>query len=351
MKKPNRLKIGDTLAIVTPSWGGPACFAEVFNLGIKNLESLGFKIIIMPSACLDAQTIYHNPKLRADDIHQALQDPNIAGVISAIGGTDSARVLPYLDPEIFLENPKFFMGFSDATTITTFINQLGIVSFNGPSIMAGFSQLKTHSVEYQTYLSDFIFSNPCALKLPAFDYYSDGYPEWSEPKNLGLLKPLKVDSGPHFIQGNGVGSGQLFGGCIEVLEMIKGTQFWPNSDFWHNKILFLETSEDKPSIDYIKFWLRNYGVMGVFDKLSGLIFGRARDYSDEEKQQLDNVILQVIAIEFGQGDLPIVTNMSFGHTDPQIILSLGINYQIDTQNQSITQLESSFNETYFNREL
>lgn len=78
--------------------------------GLKNLESLGFKVIIMPSACLDAQTIYHNPKLRADDIHQALQDPNIAGVISAIGGTDSARVLPYLDPEIFLENPKFFYG-------------------------------------------------------------------------------------------------------------------------------------------------------------------------------------------------------------------------------------------------
>ena len=31
--------------------------------------------------------------------------------------------------------------------------------------------------------------------------------------------------------------------------------------------------------------LRNYGMQGVYDKIKGLIFARARDYSDDEKNK------------------------------------------------------------------
>lgn len=103
---------------------------------------------------------------------------------------------------------------------------------------------------------------------------------------------------------------------------MKGTDFWPQKKFWHNKIFFLETSENKPSIEQVKRMLRNYGMQGIFDQISALFFGRARDYSDEEKKALDKAILQIVRDEFKNDRLLIVSNMDFGHTDPQWILPL-----------------------------
>ena len=75
--------------------------------------------------------------------------------------------------------------------------------------------------------------------------------------------------------------------------MMKGTDFWPEKEFWNNKVLFLETSEDKPSTDYVTYWLRNCGVMGLFRMISGILFERARDYSLEEKEKLDKTIVSI----------------------------------------------------------
>ena len=90
---------------------------------------------------------------------------------------------------------------------------------------------------------------------------------------------------------------------VRVLEWFKGTEFWPPSDFWRGKKLFLETSEEKPSRAYIRQCLRNYGVHGTFERITGLLFGRARDYSDEEKKALDENIA-VVAGEFRRRDSP-----------------------------------------------
>jgi muramoyltetrapeptide carboxypeptidase LdcA involved in peptidoglycan recycling len=60
----------------------------------------------------------------------------------------------------------------------------------------------------------------------------------------------------------------------------------------------------------------------VFGKISAILFGRMRDHSEAEKKEIDIVIRGVISGEFNERKLPIVTNMSFGHTDPQFILPL-----------------------------
>ena len=61
------------------------------------------------------------------------------------------------------------------------------------------------------------------------------------------------------------------------------------------------------------------------------MIGRARDYNDEEKEKLDQNIVAVVSDEFRRPDLPIVTNMDFGHTDPQLIIPLGVNAEIDCE--------------------
>ena len=134
-------------------------------------------------------------------------------------------------------------------------------------------------------------------------------------------------------------TGELYGGCIEVLESLNGTEFWPERDFWNRKILFLETSEEKPSVQRVQRMLRNYGMQGIFDKVEAILFGRARDYTNEEKEQLDQMIVDVVKGEFANGRIPIVTNMDFGHTDPQIILPLGIKAEINVSNKTFKLTE------------
>ena len=340
--KPKRLQKGDTLAIVAPSWGGASIFPHIYESGIETLKKLGFKIKEFPSVKSSNEFNYNNPKSRAKDINDAFADRDIKGIITTIGGEDSVRILPYLDKNKIKNNPKFFMGYSDTTTLNTFFNQLGLVSFNGPSIMAGFSQWDSMPKEFKEDIEEFIFNPKQNYNYKQYKTYYEGYPGWSEKKNVGKLKKENKASGWNWLQGKTKVRGELFGGCFAVLEMFKGTEFWPKKDFWEGKILFLETSEGKPPADQVKYWLRNYGMLGVFDKISALLIGRARDYSKDEKKELDKYILKVVKEEFGNKNLPIVTNMDFGHTDPQIILPLGIKAEIDCINKKFRLIEKAF---------
>ncbi len=232
------------------------------------------------------------------------------------------------------------MGYSDSITLNTFLNQLGLVTFNGPAIMAGFSQMKNF-LEYEKHVKTILFENPETYEYKPYPQWAMKYPDWSKKENTGKVDELKDNGGWHWIQGNHLVSGELFGGCIDVLEITKGTEFWPKIDFWENKILFIETSEEKPSPDFVKYALRNYGIQGILDKIKAIIVGRARDYNEEETKKLEANIISVVSKEFNHPEMPVITNMDFGHTDPQFILPLGIKSEIDCKNKSFKLLESS----------
>ncbi|WP_201746255.1 S66 family peptidase [Veronia nyctiphanis] len=328
-----------------PVMGGATAFPDVFRSGIQNLEKLGFRVVKFPTTKMTAEEVFKNPAARAEDINKAFADPDIKGIVSSIGGSDSVRILKYLDAEIIAANPKFIMGYSDFTTIATYLNQLGVVTFLGPSVMAGLAQFHNAPSEYQAYFSAFLAGENHLENWPVFPVYSDGhggYPDWDDETYTGKFNTWKDAGRPRFIQGSGKVNGKLFGGCIEVLEMMKGIPFWPQADFWQGKILVLETSEEKPSIDYVRYSLRNFGVMGALERLSAIFLGRPTGYSETEKRQLEDTILSVLNDEFGLSELPVVTNLSFGHTDPQLVLPFGIDTEIDCDNQSIRLRESAF---------
>jgi len=328
--KPNRLNAGDTVAVLSPSSGGPARFPKVYELGVRNLEAnFDLQVKEYPTTRADSDLLHDNPKIRAEDVNNAFSDREVTGIIASIGGEDSIRILPYLNREAIRSNPKIFMGFSDTTTLLAYCNQLGLVTFHGPSIMAGFSQMESFPAIFRTHVAEMLFHPKPSHQYSSFGVSSDGYPDWAEEGNLGRVNPPHKDDGWKWLQGTSVAKGILFGGNIEVLEWLKGTEFWPSRDFWKGKILFLESSEEKPSRAYVRRCLRNYGVQGIFEKITGLLFGRARDYSDMEKKALDENIVAVVAGEFRRRDLPIVSNMDFGHTDPQFILPLGVKAEID----------------------
>ena len=338
--KPERLNEGDVVAVVSPSWGGPSVFPKIYEGGIKFLENeLGLIIKEYPTARADAEFLKNNPEARAKDINNAFADKEVKAIFATIGGDDSVRILPYLDDKVIKNNPKILMGYSDTTTLLTHINQLGLVTFNGPAIMSGFSQADKFPDQFRSHVREMLFEPQTKHQYTGYKQYSQGYQDWSKPQTK-KLKSRKNSKCWNWLQGDEVVQGKLFGGCMDVLEFMKGTEFWPKPNYWKEKILFLETSEDKPSPNQVKCMLRNYGMQGVYNKINGVLFGRARDYSDKEKEELNQNILEVIAKEFNRPDLPIVTDMDFGHTDPQIILPLGIKAEIDCKNKKFYLVES-----------
>lgn len=49
----------------------------------------------------------------------------------------------------------------------------------------------------------------------------------------------------------------------------------------------------------------------------------------ERFDDYEDAILAVVVGEEGLGDLPIITRMDFGHTDPMFVLPLGVRARID----------------------
>lgn len=339
--KPSRLQSGDTIAVLSPSAGSPSIFPHVYENGLKHLrERFGFHILEMPTAKMDIDQVYRNPKQRAEDINNAFANPEVNAIIATIGGDESIRILEFLDLETIRQNPKVIMGYSDSTTFLTYLNQQGLVTFNGSSIMAGFSQLGELPDSFSHHIQTLLMSEFEHYSYRPYGVYTERYPEWNDPVNVGKIGMLKDETiGWQWVQGQGTVTGHLFGGCIEVLEFMKGTRYFPQLDFWNNKILFFETSEIVPSINVVKSFLRNYGIQGIFDRISGILFGRARDYSDEQKLELTEMISKLLTVEFNQPDLPVIANLDFGHTDPQWIMPNGILTEINCSEKTIRLLE------------
>lgn len=339
MLKPKRLQAGSKVAIVSPSWGGPSRFPDIYELGLKNLETFfGLQVQEFPSARMDAEVLDRNPELRAKDINAAFGDPTIDAIFASIGGDDSVRILPFIDIETVLRHPKILMGFSDTATLLSYFNTLGLVTFSGPSIMAGFAQAASFPREWHDHVREVLFEGAKEIELKPFMQWSEGYPDWRDLLSLGHVSKQQANAGPQWLQGEGEFCGPLWGGCIEVLEFLKGTAYWPADGFWDGKILFFETSEDIPKPLQILYFLRNYGMQGIFGRIAGILFGRAFGYTDEQKFDLRHIVLKVVREEFG-ATIPIVMECDFGHTDPQWVLPLGVQARMDCTRQSITLLE------------
>ena len=344
MIKPHRLHPGDKVAAVTLSWGGPSVFPGRYQAGKRQLEeSFGVQVVEMPHTLSEADWLAKNPRARAEDLMQAFADPTIKAIFSTIGGEDSIRLLPYLDLNVIRENPKIFMGYSDSTITHFACHKAGIGSFYGPSIMAGFAEngglfpYMAESVRKTLFSSD-----PVGLLQPNMHGWTDERLDWGIPENQARKRSLQPCSGWKFLQGSGLRRGRLLGGCIEVLDWLRGTCVWPEDSEWDDTVLFLETSEDGPSPLDVARLLRALAAQGVLKRIAGLLFGRpGGEVGAEHFGEYDQAILDICVGEEGLSELPIVTNMDFGHTDPMLVLPYGVELQIDCDRREIAITENA----------
>lgn len=338
--KPQKLQSGDRVATISLSWGG-AGDEDIrwrYEQGKKRLqEEFGLEVVEMPNTLKGTQYIYEHPEKRAEDLMQAFADPTIKGIFSCIGGDESVRLLPYIDYEVIRNNPKVFMGYSD-TTVTHFIcRKAGLASFYGPAILSDFAE-NVEMFDYtKHWLKKALFETEPIGNIEPSDIWTSHRLPWEEENKL-IRRTTQTSSGYELLQGKGKVQGRMIGGCIEVLEMLKGTELWPEPEEWEDSILFFETSEDMPEPRYFEYWLRNYGTQGILQKVNGIVFGKP--YDDKYYKEYRKAIIRVVRNELGLVDLPILYNMSFGHTAPIVTLPYGAMAEIDCDAVRFGVLES-----------
>jgi muramoyltetrapeptide carboxypeptidase LdcA involved in peptidoglycan recycling len=337
LQKPLALAPGSRVAIVTPSWGGPADVPNRYEMGLRELrERFGFEVVEMPHARATVDWIWRNPQARADDINAAFADPSIHGVIASIGGDDSVRILPYLDERAISANPKVFMGYSDTTILHVFAMLCGLQTFSGPSVMSGIAENGGMFPYTESWIRRTLMSTePVGLLEPTAEW-TDEFVRWEDIERSTQRRAMQPNPGWKWLQGTQRVEGHLVGGNLDVLEFLKGTRWWPGLDIWEGAVFYWETSEEAPTPQQVGYWLRNYGMLGILDRLAGMIVARPGFYSHDQHAALPEAIRRIVDVEFGRPDLPIVMNLDFGHTDPQMVIPNGARIILDPSSGTIT---------------
>lgn len=336
------LKQGDKVAIVSLSSGvlGEEFVSHELNLGIKRMQELGLEICFSPNALKGIDYIKNNPKKRAEDLKWAFKDKSIKAIICAIGGNDGYLVNSFLllDEEflnIVKENPKIFVGFSDTTSHHLLLNSLGLKTFYGMSFLSDFCELDKEMLPYSLneFKTLFGFQKGRIIKSSDVwykerkDYSSSqiNIPRESVKENIGFLPLCK----------SGKVSGNLFGGCIEVLHkelMLKENGESSLFNFIvksQNKIVLIETSEEKISPKEFEKMLIDLKNGGLFSSCNGVLVGKPEDNVNFEDYN------KVIAKELQSLNVPIMANINIGHSQPHTILPFGALISFDNNEKYI----------------
>lgn len=341
MIKPNRLKHGDKVAIVSLSRGmlGEEMFIHKYYLAKERLENdYGLEVVAMPNALKGIDYLYRHPEARAQDLMDAFRDPDIKAVFNAIGGDDTIRLLPYIDFGILHNNPKIFTGFSDSTTNHFMMYKAGLVSYYGLSVMNNLGEYVSINEYTRSAMENTLFYPQPVTDIPCSQFCSyESDKIWWGIDHINDATPRFPNTGYEVIQGKGIATGQLLGGCVDVFPELLGTALWPSLEDWKGKILLLETSECDMDEMVLTWFLRNLDAQGILNVINGIIVGKPAFRSKIESYK--EVYRQVVGFEAGRPDLPILYNVNVGHAYPTGVFPLGLSYEIDCDNKTLRLME------------
>jgi muramoyltetrapeptide carboxypeptidase len=233
-----RLQKGSRVAVVSPA---SAARGELVTLGCEHLQAFGYEPVLMPHALSRGPLYYAGTREeRLSDLHAAFADDTIDGILCTRGGWGSAELLPLLDVAIVRSHPKPFIGYSDHTSLHTWLwNACGMQSFYAPMAAADWS--KSQGIDERTWNAAVEASTP-----------------WSVGADDGLRRLRE-----------GHAEGRLLGGCLSILEAGLGTPWSMKID--EPCILFLEDIGVKPyqwdrMLQHLKF-------AGLMKNVRGVVFG------------------------------------------------------------------------------
>ncbi len=314
------------------------------EIGLRRLREYGLTVKFLPNARKGLDYIRNHPEKRAEDLLQAFRDPEIDMILCASGGDDTFRLLPYLFDHNELRDAvsqKVFLGFSDTTVNHFMLHKVGLHTFYGQSFLADICELGPQMLPYsRKYFEELIFTGGIREIVPSETWYEER--KSFAPDQAGKELPSHPNCGFELLQGRPAFSGKILGGCIDTIyDFFSGEryadmpllcekyQLFPNPKDWKDRILLLESSEEKPSPEKYRRALEYLQKRGVFDVVSGVLAGKPMDdaYAQEYKQLLTDVI--------GNSQVPVVCNINIGHALPRCIIPFGVEATVDVNNQTI----------------
>jgi muramoyltetrapeptide carboxypeptidase len=304
MVKPRALRPGDRVAVVAPA--SPFERAE-FDAGIAELVRLGFEPVYDDRVFERRGYLAGEATRRAEALRDAWRDPSVAAVIGARGGFGSVQVLPLLDPAEAREARKILVGYSDLTSILTFLTiAAGVVCFHGP-MLAGRLGRGVDGYDRDSFLRLLMQKSP-----------------------VGELRPAGLES-----VRDGEASGTLLGGNLTQIVASMGTPFAfvPPAGC----VLFLEEVGERPyRLDRMLMQLR---LAGVLDRASALVFGELIRCDEPGGGTTARAVVEEYAREF-QG--PVLAGFPSGHTSgPALTLPLGVKVRVVAGQDPLVAVEEA----------
>ncbi|KKR72232.1 MAG: Peptidase U61 LD-carboxypeptidase A [Candidatus Roizmanbacteria bacterium GW2011_GWB1_40_7] len=339
MIKLNKLKKGDKVAILSPSFAAPGRWPHVYELGLKRLREV---YELEPVEFPTTKKVGASAEERAKDLIDAFGNIEVKAVISSLGGDDQITYIKNLPKEPFVNSPKPFFGYSDNTHFESFLWLNGIPSFYGGSLFVQFAEQGKMNEFTVKYLKYALFDEG-EIELEASKEYNDIGLDWENPDNLSKNRLYEPNVG-WIWNGNQNAEGITWGGCVESIdELLRHGVTIPTLDEFESIILLTETSEEIPSADYVRRVYRALGERGILKRIKGLLVGRPKAWefdkqnSTEQKEdyrrQQRETILEIVRKY--NSTIPIIQNLDFGHSDPQVPMPYGSKVRIDTQNKKI----------------
>lgn len=269
------------------------------------------------------------PRERAEELNKLLRNPNVPIIMSAIGGTNSNSMLPYIDYEAFRSNPKIVVGYSDATAILLALYaKTGITTYYGPALVPSFGEFEPLVNDtYQFFENYFLKSQLLPYEIPMPTYWSDEPVNWLEKtveKKLYKNEWLTVQEG--------IAEGRLIGGNVNAMYGFIGTSYFPK--IHDGDILLIEDCAKNTAIVEKNFAMLK--LHGVFEKISGIILGKHERYDDLEtgRRPYEILLEQLDGI-----DIPILAEFDICHTHPMHPIAIGKQVRLDATAKKVYCIE------------
>lgn len=267
---------------------------------IAGMEREGFSVVQADNMYRKTWGFLASDTERGADLNQLAADRGVEYILFG-GGEGAPEVLPYLDFELFRENPKRICSYSDGTSILNAIwASTGLETYYGqdPTMFTGWTDYNRRHFEGH------ILSDSMTV----------------HEKNSEWVTCTE-----------GAAEGVLCGGYTVNFALLLGTKYFP-VDNAEPHILFLEDHEKFGGPDHVSAMLGYIEQSDFMGSVRGLLFG---NFADRPCPEL-YARLRVLGERHG---IPVAYCDDFGHGENHAILPIGRRARLDAGDGELVYLD------------
>jgi len=303
---PRRLTAGDQIRVVAPSMSLSLLSESTRADAIERLTTEFGVEVTFGEHVNESGPLGTGPVAgRVADLHEAFTDPDVAGILTVIGGHHVNQVLPYLDYELIGANPKVLCGFSDITALQcALLARAGLATYSGPHFST-FAMREHNEATVEAFRSA-VFSDAPVAWVPS--------PTWTDDEWYRLAEreaPARNDG--WWVLQPGTASGPIVGGNLGTMNLLQGTPYWPDLD---GAVLVVE---DDLESDAHGFARRLTSLLQTGIAVRALVIGRFQRRSGMSQELLRHIVTTAPQL----AGVPVLANVDVGHTNPLYTFPVG----------------------------